>query len=154
MKRAPILFATDYSPASRPAFERAVSFARERKAPLLIAHVLEAPIPLSSEGYVLPRIYDEMAVAIRSNAEKGMRGLLARARQRGVRAKGLLLNGPPHEAVARAARSHRASEIVMGTHGRTGFSRLFLGSVAARILATASCPVVVVPSRNRRTVRK
>jgi nucleotide-binding universal stress UspA family protein len=34
--------------------------------------------------------------------------------------------------------------IVMGTHGRSGLSRLFLGSVAARVSALASCPVVTI----------
>jgi nucleotide-binding universal stress UspA family protein len=37
--------------------------------------------------------------------------------------------------------------IVMGTHGRTGVARFFLGSVAARVAATAPCPVLTVRGR-------
>ena len=144
-----LLLATDFSPASEPAVRRALEMARSENAPLLIANVLESPVPFSPDGYVLPRVYDEMAAAVRAEAEKQMQKMLARARKAGVRAKGLLLRGAPHEAIARAARSHRASRVVLGTHGRRGFSRLFLGSVAARVIATASCPVLVVPAGAR-----
>jgi universal stress protein A len=144
MKR--ILVATDFSRASEPALRRALEMAREDRMTLLIAHVLEPPVPFSPDGYILPRIYDEMAAALRADAEKRMRKILARARKGGVQARGLLLRGVPHEAIARAARTHRANSVVVGTHGRRGFSRLFLGSVAARVVAASPCPVLVVPA--------
>ncbi|MEX0880373.1 MAG: universal stress protein [Thermoanaerobaculia bacterium] len=145
-----ILFATDFSPASAPAFRQAVASCKEKRASLLVAHVLEPPVPFTTEGYVLPRMYDEIAAALRTAAEKKMRRLLAGARKSGVRARGLLLRGAPHEAIARAARSHRVGQIVVGTHGRSGWSRLVLGSVAARVVAASPCPVLVIPSRKRR----
>ncbi|MGH9366192.1 MAG: universal stress protein [Thermoanaerobaculia bacterium] len=147
---ARILLATDFSVASGPAVRKAFEMARNERASLLIAHVLEPPVPFSPEGYVLPRIYDEMAAALRADAEKRMRGLLARARKAGVRAKGLLLRGAAHEAIVRAARSHRAGRVIVGTHGRRGFSRLFMGSVATRVVAASPCPVLVVPARGGR----
>jgi nucleotide-binding universal stress UspA family protein len=58
--------------------------------------------------------------------------------------KGLLLEGVPHERIARAARSKKADMVVMGTHGRTGFAKLVLGSVASRVLTVAPCPVLTV----------
>jgi len=48
------------------------------------------------------------------------------------------------EEIVREARRRRADLIVMGTHGRTGVARFFLGSVAARVLALARCPVLTV----------
>jgi nucleotide-binding universal stress UspA family protein len=75
-----------------------------------------------------------------------MRTLIAHARRTGVAATGLLLRGAPHEAIVRAARSHGAGQIVIGTHGRSGVSRLILGSVAAKVIAAASCPTLVVPA--------
>ncbi|TDA43593.1 universal stress protein, partial [Burkholderia pyrrocinia] len=39
-----------------------------------------------------------------------------------------------------------ADLIVMGTHGRRGFSRLVLGSVAERLLRRAACPVLMIPA--------
>jgi nucleotide-binding universal stress UspA family protein len=43
-----------------------------------------------------------------------------------------------------AAQGAKADVLVLGTHGRTGVARLLLGSVAARVVATASCPVLTV----------
>jgi len=42
------------------------------------------------------------------------------------------------------ARANRADLIVMGTHGRTGLAKLFLGSVAGRVVSTATGPVMTV----------
>jgi len=143
-----ILVATDFSPASNAALRAALRMARESKAALLIAHVLEVPVPMS-EGYVLPRIYDDIAQAVRDAATRRMKRLVALGRRAGVTASGLLLRGAPHEAIARAARVHDVDQIVVGTHGRRGFSRLLLGSVASRIIAVASRPTLVVPPSRR-----
>jgi nucleotide-binding universal stress UspA family protein len=142
-----ILVATDFSSASRPAFRRALELARDNASALWIAHVAAAPGPLSPDGYVLPRIYEEMELAIRTDAQKRLRTMLSRARKVGVRARALLLKGAPHEAIVRAARGHRADMVVMGTHGRTGVARFFVGSVAARVVAAATCPVLTVRGR-------
>jgi len=142
-----ILVATDFSSASRPAFRRALELALANASALWIVHVAAPPGPLSPDGYVLPRIYEEMELAIRTDAQKRLRVMLSRARKVGVRARALLLKGSPHEAIVRAARGHRADMIVMGTHGRTGVARFFVGSVAARVVAAASCPVLTVRGR-------
>ena len=144
-----ILFATDFSLASAPAFRRAVALCKESGALLLVAHVLEPPVSFDTEGYVLPRVYDEIGAAIRDAAEKKMRRALVGARKAGVSARGLLLRGAPHEAISRAARSHRVGQLVVGTHGRSGFRRLILGSVAAKVIASSPCPVLVIPGRTR-----
>jgi glycine betaine transporter len=56
----------------------------------------------------------------------------------------LLLEGVPHVQITRAARSRRADLIVLGTHGRTGLAKFFLGSVASRVVSTATCSVLTV----------
>ncbi len=142
-----ILVATDFSPASRPAFRRAVEMASENGAALWIAHVASPPAPMSPEGFVLPRFYEDMNVAIRTDAQKRLRALLSRARKAGVRARSIILNGAPHDALNRAARRHRADLVVMGTHGRTGVAKLFVGSVASRVVATSRCPVLTIRGR-------
>lgn len=142
-----ILVGTDFSPASRPAFRRAVEMASASSAALWIAHVDVPPVPLSPEGFVLPRFWDDLSAAIRTEAQKHLRPLLNRARKAGVRARTLSLVGAPHEALNRAAKRHHADLIVVGTHGRTGLARLFVGSVASRVVATAPCPVLTVRGR-------
>ncbi len=91
--------------------------------------------------------YRELEVEMRSDAQRRLRALLGRARKKGVRAKALLLSGAPHEMIVRAARSNRIELIILGTHGRTGLSGALVGSVAARVVATAACPVMTVRSR-------
>jgi len=53
--------------------------------------------------------------------------------------------GPAHEVIARRARDARADLLVIGTHGRGGFNRLLLGSVAEKVLRQVSCPILTVP---------
>jgi nucleotide-binding universal stress UspA family protein len=139
-----ILHPTDFSRASTPAFKRAVEMARANRSELVVAHVLVASMPIMGDGYVSPQVYEDLDAAARSAAQKQLRKLMDRARQAGVRVKGLLLDGVAHERIARAARSQKADLVVIGTHGRTGFAKLFLGSVASRVLAVSPCPVLTV----------
>ncbi|HEX7253007.1 MAG TPA: universal stress protein, partial [Thermoanaerobaculia bacterium] len=53
-------------------------------------------------------------------------------------------SGAPDEAITAAARDQKADLVVMGTHGRKGVSRFFLGSVASRVISTSECPVMTV----------
>jgi nucleotide-binding universal stress UspA family protein len=53
-------------------------------------------------------------------------------------------------AIVSYARDHTIDLIVVGTHGRTGFSHALLGSVAERVVRTAPCPVLTVPNVQRR----
>ncbi len=148
-----ILYATDFSPASRPAFRRALELARANRAQLIALHVMTPPILYTPDGYALPQTYDRLLVDMRAAAQKQLDRLVAGAKTRGVRARGLLLEGVPHDRIVRAARSTRADLLVIGTHGRTGLARLFLGSVAARVIATATCPVLSVRAGTRSAAR-
>jgi len=56
------------------------------------------------------------------------------------------LAGRPHEVIVRRARTQPADLLVMGTHGRSGFNRLLLGSVTEKVLRAVSCPVLTVPA--------
>ena len=142
-----ILHPSDFSRASRAAFDHAVEMARANRAELILAHVFTPVIPYAGEGYAAPQVYERMYAAVRADAQKHLDRLVARAKTAGARAKGLLIEGVAHERIVRAARSTRADLIVIGTHGRTGLARLFLGSVAGRVVATAPCPVLTVRGR-------
>lgn len=139
-----ILHPTDFSRASTPAFKRAVEMAKANRSELVVAHVLVPVMPIMGDGYVSPQVYEDMDAAARSAAQKQLRKLVDRAKQAGVRVKGLLLDGVAHERIARVARAQKADLVVIGTHGRTGFAKLFLGSVASRVLAVSPCPVLTV----------
>ena len=139
-----ILHPTDFSKASSAAYKRAVEMAKGNRAELLLVHVLIPAIPMMADGYLSPKVYEDMENASRAYGQKHLAALVRKAKQAGVRVKGLLLEGIPHERIATAARSKKADLLVIGTHGRTGFAKLFLGSVASRVLAVAPCPVLTV----------
>jgi universal stress protein A len=139
-----ILHPTDFSSASRAAFNHALALARDERAELLIVHVLSTVMPMAGEGYVSPKVFDDLQRSMRAQAQKQLDGLLAKAKAAKVRARGLLYEGVAADAIVRSARARHARLIVMGTHGRTGLTRLFMGSVAERVVGTAPCPVLTV----------
>jgi nucleotide-binding universal stress UspA family protein len=139
-----ILHPSDFSRASSAAFNRAVEMAKANRAELTVLHVLPPAVPMYGDGYLSPRQYEEIEASARAHAGKQLAALLAKARRSGVRVKGVLLDGQPYERITRAAKSQRADLVVMGTHGRTGLARFFVGSVAERVVATSPCPVMTV----------
>ena len=139
-----ILHPTDFSRASGAVFLKAVALAKENRAELLLVHVLLPPTPFIGDGYVSPKTYEELEAAARRGAQRELAKVLARAQRAKARVKAVLLEGVPYDWITWAARSKRADLIVMGTHGRTGLSKFFLGSVAERVIALAPCPVLTV----------
>ncbi len=116
--------------------------------------MLVPPTPFVTEIGVFPRAYEELEAQMRNEATKNLRRLLAIARKAGLRATALLVRGTADREIVRTARARKANLLVLGTHGRTGVARLFLGSVASRVVASAPCPVLTVPSdRSRRRSR-
>jgi nucleotide-binding universal stress UspA family protein len=143
-----IMHATDFSPASTAALKRAMAMAKADRAQLIIVHVMTPPsLALPGDGYISPSLYEDLEDSARAQAQKRLNAIVGRARKAGVRATGLLLEGVPHERVARAARAKKVDLLVIGTHGRTGLAKFFLGSVAARLIASVSCPVLTVRGR-------
>jgi nucleotide-binding universal stress UspA family protein len=150
-----ILCASDFSPASRPAFRKAVELARAAGARLVLVHVLAPLTPLMLEdSYLMSKTWNETAAAARAAAAKQLDALVRAARKAGVRAASLLVEGVAAEQLARTAKAQRADVLVLGTHGRTGLTKLFVGSVAARVVATAACPVLTVRGTSRRAGRR
>jgi nucleotide-binding universal stress UspA family protein len=141
-----LLFASDFSPASRPAFATAVEMARRLRADLLVAHVLSLVLPVDGL-YVTPGFWDTLMDSARAAAQTELDRLARAARKRGVPATTLVAEGLAADQIVRLAKSRRADFIVMGTHGRSGLSRLVMGSVAARVVAAAPCPVLTVRAR-------
>jgi nucleotide-binding universal stress UspA family protein len=88
-----------------------------------------------------------MERSMRAHGQKQIDKLVAKAKAAGARVRGLLLEGTPADRIVRAARSYHTDMIVIGTHGRTGLARVFLGSVAERVVGTAPCPVLTVRGR-------
>jgi nucleotide-binding universal stress UspA family protein len=138
-----ILMATDLSEASAPAWRRAVEMASDNRAELLVAHAYLPPY-IVEMGAMSPQMYDEWDEKLRSDIAKRLQLLVQDASKSGVTARPLVLVGNPEETIVDAASENGVDLVVMGTHGRRGMSRFFLGSVAARVIATAPCAVMTV----------
>jgi len=147
MAKRPILHATDFSSASRPAFAKAIELAKGSRSELLVLHVLNPMVPMIGDRPIDPPTYTQLQQASRTWALKQLARLTARARAAGARATAILMEGSEAGTITRAARSRRASMIVIGTHGRSGIERVLLGSVATRVVSLASCPVLTVRGR-------
>jgi nucleotide-binding universal stress UspA family protein len=140
-----ITYATDFSPSSLAAFSHALQLARVTGAELTLLHVLPALTPFVDLGYVPQQTWSEFDATMRAKASQEMNGLVRRAADAGVRATPSILGpGLPADEIVLAAQAAKTDVLVLGTHGRTGVARLLLGSVAARVVATASCPVLTV----------
>jgi universal stress protein A len=143
-----ILYATDYSKASERALQAAVDLARQNKSELWVVHVIEPVTPyVSGEDFTGAELYLKLEETTRQEAQSSMTKLMQRLGKLRVKTKSLLLKGSPSDQIIRAAKSRKADMIVIGTHGRTGLSKLFMGSVAGRVVSTAPCPVMTVRGR-------
>jgi nucleotide-binding universal stress UspA family protein len=138
-----VLHPSDFSSASNAAFKKAIGMAKASRAELLVAHVISPIAPVSGEEY-LPQMYKDVRALNRAQASKQLDRLVAKAKKSGVRATGLLAEGVAHEQIVHLAKTKRADLVVMGTHGRSALAKLFVGSVAERVVATAPCPVLTV----------
>jgi nucleotide-binding universal stress UspA family protein len=141
---AVVLVPLDGSAEAEAALPLAVRLARSYDRVLLLARVV-APPPLA--GAASP-YYVPVDSSVRDEHES--REYLSATRHRlaadtGLTVQSLLLDGEPADALAAATRAHEGSLLVMTTHGRTGLGRLFLGSVAARLLDRAPVPLLVIP---------
>lgn len=135
-----ILVATDFSDASTLALEYARVLAQRFGAGLRVLHVVETPLPLGSEMYV-PEV---MTVAERAvdNAQEQLATTMASLC--GDDVIGQVLVGNAAKKIVEYADDHDVDVIVMGTHGRGALAHLLMGSVAERVVRTASCPVLTI----------
>jgi nucleotide-binding universal stress UspA family protein len=122
-----ILHPTDFSECSRHAFDHACALAR-RGGRLIVQHVVEA-VHIVSEGY---------EDALNERLRKLQPG------DPQIQVDYRLCAGESAEEILREAAASSCDLIVLGTHGRTGLSRLIMGSVAEAVLRRADCPVLAV----------
>jgi nucleotide-binding universal stress UspA family protein len=92
-------------------------------------------------------LYARWDAEARSSARRRLERLVRRARRAGVKATILLTSGPIADRIIAVARRTKADVIVLGTHGRTGLARAFVGRIAGRVVATASTPVLTIRGR-------
>ncbi|MEX2490579.1 MAG: universal stress protein [Nitrospirales bacterium] len=139
-----ILFATDFSPCSAPAFRYAVEWAKVFEAKLTLFHGLSLQPGLDIDAGIAQRYLDEQ----RKVAEEHLTQLLAEARQQVPKTAIEMRTGLASAQICDVAREGKADLIITGTHGWTGFNRVVFGSIAERVIQRAPCPVLSIPDRS------
>ena len=144
-----ILVAIDGSETAEHAFDAALQLAHDNAAQLQPLYVIDNPLmAYDAPGYD-PTILREASV---EEGQRLMADALARMKHESVTGTPRVVDVAPigediSERIRITANEFNADLLVLGTHGRRGFKRLFLGSVAERVVRSACCPVLLVPSR-------
>lgn len=141
-----IMVALDGSRFAEQALERAQAVAKTSGGTLLLVAVvpdvtddsIQVDIDVQTPGQQASDYLDEQVAALTDQ---------------GFKARSLIMHGDPAESIIQTSVSQNADLIVMATHGRSGFRRLWLGSVALRVVRSAERPVLLVRVAERaRTV--
>jgi nucleotide-binding universal stress UspA family protein len=141
-----ILVAVDFSDASRAALVTAARLARRSDAAVDLLHVWQPPTPTPHELIAsTPSLLERRAANERSAAEADMEELRSLLESLGASPdRELLAVGDPATEILSVAQQGNYDLVVVGTAGRRGLARAFLGSVAEKVLRHSPCPVLTV----------
>ena len=153
-----ILIPVDGSDPSTQALDAALQLAKEVRAKVRIVNIADVLPPPALDGPTYMDV-DEYREAIITSGRAILQRALARAKALRIRPESALIETVGRDvsaAVIDDARRWKADLIMLGTHGRTGLARLFLGSVAEGVVRHAPVAVLLVRARpaRGRTQRK
>ena len=138
-----VLCPVDFSPISKRALNHAAAVARWYEAELVVLHV----IPFMPTVFGFPAAVDAAAVGA-ADADAVVPELTAFVAEAASVVSGprmVVRSGSPAVEILRYTADEEADLLVLGTHGRSGFERLMVGSVTEKVLRKARCPVLTVP---------
>jgi nucleotide-binding universal stress UspA family protein len=133
-----ILVATDFGTTAELVLDRAIAFAQMMKARIVLLYACPVAYVTPFAGTIVP---DSKMFAA---AESALISAVARHAKSGVDITCRIEMGDPRSVIDRVAAEIAAVLIVMGTHGRRGVSRLFLGSTAEAIVRSSVVPVLTI----------
>lgn len=139
-----ILVPVDGSATSGRAVAEAIKFAQQHKARVEVVHVLEEIRYFDEENYLN---YAELANLVKRSGEKILADAQMKLKQAGVPVETKLLEANGERVahvIAAEAKNTQVDLIIVGTHGRSGFSRMLLGSVAEGVVRTADIPILLI----------
>jgi nucleotide-binding universal stress UspA family protein len=142
-----ILIPTDGSPLSAQAANAGICFARSIQAQVISLHVTQpfaATIGFDGMAAAYAITDEDYDKASAQQADKYLKHVMARAETAGIKAESRAVsNFNVADGIVQAASENGCDLIFIGSHGRSGLSRLLLGSVTAKVLSLAQCAVLV-----------
>ena len=136
-----ILVGIDDSEPSDAALTAVLNFPAEDRRRVQLCGVAGSAVVIGGRGY-----HDAVMDEMREQTEHVIDAAVAKARAHGVVAESHVVDGDAKTALIAAASENHADLIVLGSHGRRGLRRLFIGSVAEGVVESATLPVLVVRS--------
>ncbi|MCB0279403.1 MAG: universal stress protein [Calditrichaeota bacterium] len=147
-----ILFPTDFSSCADAAFNEAIRFARIFDAEIIIFH--SCILPRTDQlniGYYLKDIEKEKKL-LSDHVNEQLLKCVDQAKTEHIKISHHQENAvDAAESIVNYAKEVSADLIVMGTHGRHGFSRAFMGSVAEKVVRLSDCPVCTIKHKKQKT---
>jgi len=144
-----ILVGVDLAPATEKIVRSAESLARALKARLWLVHVAE-PEPDFVGFDIGPQVERDARSEAFHQEHAEVQAIADGLRQQGLEATALLVQGPTVELLLQEAANLDADMIILGSHGRGAVQRLLVGSVSEGVLHRAACPVLIVPTHERK----
>jgi nucleotide-binding universal stress UspA family protein len=139
-----ILAPVDFTGCSERSLQMALALAREYGAHLSILHAYDLPV---GETPLFPsRLSAETLEDFEQREESSLETFLDHFDLEGVECTEQLRVGVPHRTIREVADEENSDLVVMGTHGRRGFERLFLGSTTSKMLRDPPCPLLTLRS--------
>jgi nucleotide-binding universal stress UspA family protein len=142
-----ILVSTDFSDASFYAFKQAMTFAKRYGSSITAFHSYEVPSGYHTTG----KTYEEFADIMLKNAEEHFADFIAKADVGDIEVNALFEldeKGHPHKLMVEAVKRDLFDLIIIGSKGRTNFSSVLLGSVAAKLIKDEiQVPVLIVKKK-------
>ena len=140
-----ILLAVDDSKFSEAAIQAVISQARPADTEVRVLHVLEAPSHLAGVEMVeYDAEFEGLWKALREQAKALVEKAIGKLRDVGFSVTPSLEDGDPKSKIIDVATEWKADLIVLGSHGRKGLERFFMGSVADSVARHAACSVEIV----------
>jgi nucleotide-binding universal stress UspA family protein len=137
-----ILCAVDFSEASAQVAEYAKTLAKCLGSEIVCLYVAPSLVQYTNFDVASTSI-DKVVCEIVNGAQRTMDEFIARHFP-GAAATGRVVTGYAAEEILAEAEKTQAGMVVMGTHGRIGLKRILFGSVAEKVVKTASCPVLTI----------
>ncbi|HTM02089.1 MAG TPA: universal stress protein [Vicinamibacterales bacterium] len=148
-----VLVPTDFSETSDAALDFARVIAETFGASLHLVHVFEDPFVAGAFAESYAALPPDMRTALIEDATTRLHQRLPECDRNRFHATTEVVSGISASAIVEYARNHKIDLIVMGTHGRTGVAHVLMGSVAERVVRTATCPVLTVHAEQPVAVR-
>jgi nucleotide-binding universal stress UspA family protein len=140
-----ILCPLDFSDASRNAFRYACEFAKSMGAKIYLLNVVE-PRPMAAD---MTLTYIPVEEDLEKAAQEDLEPLVQEAKTRGIEVEANVMIGIPVDVILAQLADMDVSLLIMGSHGKTGLSRLLMGSVAEGVVRKAGIPVLIVKAQEK-----